>query len=279
MNLQLVVTRMCKLGMAEEAIEKITSSFGAGKTRSYLVGVSFMFTQPSQVAEAYARLEYEDEKLSARDGLGYGMGDTLVRARSPFAFDVSTMGFSTQESNEILTKCVERYVMGMYAQSPSDTAGMVEAVFSTPMSDQAKLASLSAVSQFVPFEAWDQLAKVTTGDKTAASEMLMRRMISRDPGKAVDKMVSSPTATKYLAPGFHAWMAADATRPITWLEENKGRISPVQRDAALRGITKFALDHKEYDVASQWANQIENPSDRAAVLKEVEKIANTAKNK
>lgn len=184
--LSLVVSKMVASGKGNIVIDKILGSFGPGKSRCYLIGAAFMAAEdPSSFAKTYERLEFDDEKAAAREGIASGLGDKLAMSGEGFSFDRSKLRFLGASLDEVMSSCVLRYFAGISRESPEEHRRAFDEVFKLDMSESAEKNLLVRLASTVPFDSWKRIEE--SGITLSKSEcgMVVSKMIQRDPQEAM----------------------------------------------------------------------------------------------
>lgn len=267
-NLMGVVETMAGSGHAEDAITKIIKTFGPGESRSMLVNQVFTFSNSSEGMEVtYSLLEFDDE----RDAACRGLAENLSKLASPDQLDLSKFSYLGPRIPSLIATVIERYVINNSSGSAEELSTAFKQSFKSIITPEIESEAISKIMSIAPFDCWDHLAERGLETLDVDRNKLVYEMIYNDPAKTLEKLSSTSKLDGLFTSAFSMWMKNDASQPIEWLEQNKNVISPAQKDAAIQGITIYALDQHEYQVAAQWAQQIQNEKARVAVIQEIEK--------
>lgn len=250
------VTAMAIKGYSSEAISLICETYGPGKLRCQLIETVFQCCSDLDASGSlYNLLEYDDEKDSACEGIGW----QLAVSAAPDTADLGQFSFLGDRLDSMLAAFAKRYVSQHLNGTSEEISGAFCDAFNLPLSKQAARRTLLELYQISPFDGWGTLIGRDIVLSGAERQQILELMVAKDPAKAVEKIGETKDGEADFTAAFKHWLAIDAAKPIEWFQNNAPNLTAAQKDRSIQGIAEFSASHGNCSVAWLWVEQITNP--------------------
>lgn len=267
-----LVFKMSKLGHTEEATRKIIDSFGPGNNRNSLLRICFnTFSEGAELSGAYALLEFDDEKQSARRGIASHAARLAFESKAGFSIDPQKFGFLKEDLPELRENAAIAYVDMCVRDSPERAKEALQAVLTDDLTPAARNSILSTMAPFIPFETWDKFHTAGKPGDHQTGLAIVDRMLSRDPAATLQTLGKGDVTGDYIPKAVQDWMSKDATKPIEWVEANRSSLRGPQLDGAIAGIVSYSAGVGERETAYAWAQQVGDKETKRKLLEALDK--------
>ncbi len=126
-----------------------------------------------------------------------------------------------------------------------------------------------------PFDLWSWISNSEMGvtkPKTFEGQVrsgVVRRLVERDAPKALAEISANESATTELAQAITVWGKNSPQKANEWYINERVNLTQAQQDASASAFANLALDYFEHSGAETWANQINDPEIRDALLAKI----------
>ncbi len=283
-----IIKKLCELGYTQEVWDLIEK--GPGGIRDNQI-ISF----------------YENVNLSDNELLGKISGSPLSEIH------VSFIGFMSRFTPEQYEKVVEssdfRNFLGELDKLSAKEAAVVKnnissglghsitvSLYENPdkIKDLLKIAArlnsagILDTSRFMdlasrfgrsdPFENWALVSALKPEPDGRVGQLrsnMIRDMLEVDAPKAISEVLynQNPAKASDINAAVESWVNIDSNGAADWFQQKRSTLSPQDRDAIAAAFSSYAGDHSEFSGAREWAEQIQNQTLKAEMIKKITEAA------
>ncbi|RYD71756.1 MAG: hypothetical protein EOP84_24345 [Verrucomicrobiaceae bacterium] len=248
-----IAASMAAEGKAYHALERTLETLGPGDSRCSVIRAIFQASSDLESLEkCYARLDYDDEKNFATQGLS----EKLTFLSSPDKIDFNKFKYLGDRFDKVVSTTVSTYIIQHSLTGRIETSDAFKNSINVGMSKDAEKAVISDVTTIVPFSCWDHIVEKGIDRLNVDHNRIVTEMVRIDPQKAIERISSEPKVSGSFSGAFTEWMKNDSSKPIEWINSNSRKLSPEQRDRAYQGIANYAVQQGDLAAAKQWAGMI-----------------------
>ncbi len=276
------VKELCKNGYANEAFDLIVPGYGDMRKEQLKSFFNLAQIDQDQMVGFLKKCEMKEDLSSALFGYFTRLSpEDLVSVMSRPDMAQILAGAEKVGETTNVSSWLSAGLQAAKFKHNSDDSVVTGAVMNLYSEGHLKPSDVMIIAKYNDpkdiFKKWDQLKSLTSADEQEQKglrekrELMISTMITADRANAMKQILANDGDDaqnfKDVQAAIRSGLRGDAQGIAGWYKSNKSDFTQKQQSMVAASFAKEAGEAGEFDVARQWAEQIEDPEGRTAILK------------